>query len=283
MNFLNVFTYLVKFLLPQHVKLPENTTRILDLAKIVKFDMDQQQLQDEILVLSLDGSMISNEDVEVFSFYKKLALCKYAGDGAAKYRTLTKLFNICAVVSPSNAEVERGFSESAHILTKSRNRMSEETFNSKKNIKAHLKIIGGITNFDFSTSLLEKAASSNRAYMQELEEKKNQREVVAQERTVKLVAEKARKTVDSLRAKVLDIECEILIKQKSKAEFNKSLIKKFDNSNSATATQMEHMKNMFEVAQKLEKEINLLELEKKHKQKEIYDKQAKVIKNVINK
>ena len=207
LNILPEFLFLVKSLMPKRVQNPENKPKIIQLARILNFDVSLVHLEDELLQLSLED--FQDEEEDVFKFYENLSKINYTGDGSPKYKTLLTLFHISVVVSPSNAEVERGFSESLFILTKSRNRMSEITFNSKKNIKAHLKTIDGIQNFEFNDTILQKAVTSNSAYNLELEEEKKKTQQSDSMKEVKLTAEKAKKTIQTLSLEVEAIEKEI--------------------------------------------------------------------------
>ena len=148
--------------------------KVLKLAKLLKHECNVENLKNKLDIIRVDDHLDKLVHLEQASFLINLEDLSLTS-GARKYPELCRILQTISCISHSQAEIEKGFSESLQIMTKLRTRMSEETFNNRKYIKAFVYLHDNdIFKIEITQELLKLAKNSSRLYRLELEDKEKQ-------------------------------------------------------------------------------------------------------------
>lgn len=214
-KFFHNFLSDVKFLAPKYIFQEGSIKKIIDVAKY--FDLHNQPINSTTLFEELtlfvapNNQLLFNEISDIDKFYIKV-------EQEGKSPELFKLFRLVSTVSISNAEVERNFSRSKHVITKYMSNLQEENFNARKQIISGMKFFGdSIEDFTVSTTLVRKVNMTSSVYKRKLEEMKLEDEAnKKRKRSDDQVALQIRLTDEA--AKSLDDQMEVAITEAGKIE-----------------------------------------------------------------
>lgn len=208
---------------PKNIK-ESPSSDILDISKSLPFFSNISELDDEWRLLKLENFEPFAEKCRLDHFWRKLFDLKI--NGVAKYPNLRVVVQALLCLSHGNAEVERGFSLSARVLTKDRNPLHERTLNSILIVSDAIKhdYENCVNNIEITPELHKLAQTARQHYEEYLTTKKQQEEHDKQE-----VLEKRKKQ-------------ETLEKEMKAKEIEKENVKRLERS-LVDVQKKEHTKN----------------------------------------
>lgn len=127
---------------PTEKSSPTNERKIVKVAQAMPFNISETDLINEYILYHADNQSLSTkEHIRVDTYWGQIFETKQEITGNKKYPTLEKVVKTALILSHGNAQVERGFSQSGHIMTDERSSTSERTLNSIMTVKSCLTYI----------------------------------------------------------------------------------------------------------------------------------------------
>lgn len=200
----------VRCLHPSECQKSYSISAIVTAAKALPFEVQTDILIDEWKLLQGEKhpeTDISNIRIDVYwSHFFGLK----NSFGGIKYPVVSKVVKALLSLSHGNADVERGFSTSALILTDNRASMSEKTLNSYMVVKYALKKYNNLPHaVPITKELLNLARISHQKYDEYLEKKRKTKEQDYQIRVKKEIRkEEEKKRLEELKLNKTKLEAE---------------------------------------------------------------------------
>lgn len=217
---------------PDQVKLKVSHKRIQILATYLPVPYDAEKLADEWKLVQLEKNEPS---CRIDHFWSKLFVMRNT-DGSSKYPTVTSVIKAALTLSHGNAEIERGFSRSARILTEDRSSMSVRVLNARMNIASGLKRYDNKPHLVPITEELLKAArmayksyesylSSQRQKAEEEEKKKKEEE------NARILEEEKRKLLEQSKGEIEKLKNELEMVKKTEDVQNSAVGELLEEAN----------------------------------------------------
>lgn len=200
-NTMNKFLELVSSLKPAKLLRDKNNLqKVVALVELIGFGLSKTQIYEELVLirLRLDSEMISDAENDLVIYNTIFS--------QENFPETEKLLSIVSCVSHSNAEIERRFADSKHMMEENQSKMSSDTFNNRKTIKNGMVFYDNkLINFKVTKDLMLKAKFARQNYESKLEEQKqkveSENEKKKEEKKIKVCEEirKQQETVGSKR------------------------------------------------------------------------------------
>lgn len=213
---------------PEGRKKSQSINKIADLARVLPLDIDIDLLQDEWRLLIEEKDLQKN--VRIDQYWSQFFNLKTSRD-EIKYPTITSVVKSALCLSHGNAELERGFSDSARYLTDEKASMNERTLNAAMTVKSSMKTYFNkpqlVPPSKELLNLSRNAYASYKAYLEDerkrkkedLEKKEEDRINKAKEEELKKIIIKEKKTIASEENKLEELKKIEILKEKSKIHF----------------------------------------------------------------
>lgn len=163
-----------RFLDPKERTKSRSCKDLVRVAKIMPFDIPLDHLLDEWKVLQLEKDDTEFQNKPIDAYWQQHISKKDLSSNDLKFPTVAKLIKAALALSHGNAEIERRFSISKHILGENKSAMTERFLNSVLTVKDALKEYPHFLLLPIDPQLIkygQQAHSRYTAYMEEMKRK----------------------------------------------------------------------------------------------------------------
>lgn len=166
---------------PDERKKASSTDSIVRAAKALPWEIDYTVLRDEWKLMQDERDPSHYKRID--EYWAHFLALKNPSSGGPKFPTLAPVVKSLLTLSHGQADIERGFSESANILTPDKASMSERTLNAHQNVRSLLKRYGGkAKSVPITKELINMGRGARSHYQLYLEEEKRQADMLEAQR-----------------------------------------------------------------------------------------------------
>lgn len=272
---------------PEERKKAHSVKRIADLARALPIDIDIDLLQGEWRLSQYEKDELKS--VRVDQYWSQFFDLKNS-QNETKYPNVARVVKLALCLLHGNAEVERGFSDSARYLTDDRALMSERTLNAAMTVKSGMKKYFNKPQFVPANkellNLSRNACSSYKTYLED--EKKRKKEEIEKneaDRIKKAKEEELKEKMNKERSNITNDEKKLVelkknhnskrkIEEKLSSEANKKLKIGLEKK---SLTEIEVAQALFQGVTKVRKEADKQQKTLDSVEKEVSKKKTKLI------
>lgn len=214
--------------------------QVAKLARALPLHVDVGLLQDEWRLLQLEKNVVVKEDVRIDTYWSQFFEIK-ASNGELKYPTVAQVVKAALCLSHGNAELEKGFSDSARYLTEDKANMSERTLNAAMTVKSGMRSYSYLPQLvPASKELLDlarHACANYKAFLEEQRKKNEEEQQAKDDEMARMIEEEEnRKQLDKTRENIESEEIKLKDLQKNQESKRKIEAKLFEEASKRLKT-----------------------------------------------
>lgn len=221
-GFRNSFLKYCRCLAPSNRKSARSSKDIVQIAKQLPMEIKTDTLSDEWILLSSEPEAQNGGDMRIDDYWTHFFALK-TERGEPKYPLVSVVVQATLSVSHGNADVERGFSTSARILSEDRASLSERTLNALMTVKGALRFYDNRPQLvPMTKSLLmmgHKAYQSYKLYLENEKRKKEEEKAEKQrQHESKMEEERSKQKIEELKSTIEEKQEELKTLRKDEEE-----------------------------------------------------------------